>query len=208
MFKFFYHIIRIALVLVLPFILLIRGSIFLKHQLDWSPWSCVLGGVMGTVFLLFLYLTFAYGKITGRVGGPKAVKRRFFMILILVIGFAAHGLFYLSSENMKYKEIRKEFLELHPILRIGFSTLVWFDPSLVVTDASRKPSDYKKMGLSNNANSLHFQQADGFVYAVDLRTRGRDEWKNQAIKNYFWLMGFKTLRHTGTADHLHVYLRP
>jgi hypothetical protein len=44
------------------------------------------------------------------------------------------------------------------------------------------------------------------VHAVDLRTIGRAEWKNVLLNWYFRSMGFRTLRHVGTADHLHVSL--
>jgi hypothetical protein len=42
---------------------------------------------------------------------------------------------------------------------------------------------------------------------VDLRTAGQGAVKNRLVQLYFWMMGFRTLRHVGTADHLHVQLR-
>jgi len=39
-----------------------------------------------------------------------------------------------------------------------------------------------------------------------LRTTGRGFIKNRGVQVYFWLMGFDTRRHVGTADHLHVEL--
>jgi len=30
--------------------------------------------------------------------------------------------------------------------------------------------------------------------------------RNRLVQAYFWSMGFATLRHVGTADHLHVEL--
>jgi hypothetical protein len=50
-------------------------------------------------------------------------------------------------------------------------------------------------------------QEDGYVHAMDLRTEGRTELRNRGIQLGFWLLGFSTLRHVGTADHLHVSLR-
>ena len=73
-------------------------------------------------------------------------------------------------------------------------------------DAARKPEDYAAMGLPVYENSLHFEQPDGYVHAVDLRTLGRSAWKNFVMSGYFRLMGFRILRHVGTADHLHVSL--
>ena len=33
-------------------------------------------------------------------------------------------------------------------------------------------------------------------------------WRNLLLRGYFATMGFPTLRHVGTGDHLHVSLRP
>ncbi len=64
-----------------------------------------------------------------------------------------------------------------------------------------------RAGLPANESSLHFRQDDGFVHALDLRTVNRPEWRNLAAELAFRAMGFRTLRHVGTADHLHVSLR-
>ena len=76
----------------------------------------------------------------------------------------------------------------------------------MVTDLGRTAEDYLKMGLPVNETSLHFKLDDRFVHALDLRTVGRTEWRNRLTAGYFRLMGFRTLRHVGTADHLHVSL--
>ena len=55
--------------------------------------------------------------------------------------------------------------------------------------------------------SLHYVQEDGYIHAVDLRTRGRGEVTNRLVQLYFWTVGLGTLRHVGTSDHLHVELR-
>jgi hypothetical protein len=71
----------------------------------------------------------------------------------------------------------------------------------------RQAGDYARMGLPVNPRTRHYTQADGWVHAVDIRTRGRSEVRNRGLQFYFWAMGFSTLRHSGTADHLHVQLR-
>src|SRR5262249_21354994 len=78
---------------------------------------------------------------------------------------------------------------------------------LVITDMARKPSDYARMGLPTNDKSMHYEQPDGWVHAVDLRTKSNGEITNWAVQRYFDVMGFSTLRHVGTADHLHVQMR-
>ncbi len=41
---------------------------------------------------------------------------------------------------------------------------------------------------------------------MDIHTAGRGFVVNLLVQGYFELMGFRTLRHVGTADHLHVEL--
>jgi len=62
------------------------------------------------------------------------------------------------------------------------------------------------MGLKSKNHSLHYRQSNGYAHAMDLRTNGRSEVRNFMTQTFFRLMGFKTLRHIGTADHLHVSL--
>ena len=76
-----------------------------------------------------------------------------------------------------------------------------------MTDGFRVPEDYSRMGLPINDRTLHYKQKTGWVHAVDLRTNGRGAVKNFAMQMYFASMGFYTLRHVGTSDHLHVHLR-
>lgn len=128
------------------------------------------------------------------------------MVGLTIAGLCGHMLFFAQQDNFKSKEVKSEFYSLHPLLRIGVSSLVYFDQESVVTDLERRRSDYEKMGLSVNEHSLHYPQKDGYVYAVDLRTNQRSFLRNAVVQGYFWLMGFKTLRHTGTADHLHISL--
>ena len=88
------------------------------------------------------------------------------------------------------------------------SVFVLADADAVITDAARTPQFYARAGLpSNESSSLHLRQDDGFVHALDLRTINRPEWRNLLAELAFRAMGFHTLRHVGTADHLHVSLR-
>lgn len=95
---------------------------------------------------------------------------------------------------------------MHPILRVAISSVTLADGDLVITDIERVSGDYETMGLPVNPHSLHYRQESGYVHAVDLRTRDRSEIRNYIIQISLDLMGFRTLRHVGTADHLHVEL--
>ncbi len=189
----------------LPFILLIRGAIYM-HQEGFQPYLSLSMGVILVTGLLVIYFTFFYGKLTGKTGRPGWLKRRAFFALFLVIAYCFQGLLFLSSGNAKSPDVLIEYKSLHPILRMSISTFMLLDRNLLITDVNRLPEDYRKMGLPSKSGSLHYKQSDGFVYAVDLRTRDKAEWKNVFVSVYFRLMGFNALRHTGTADHLHISL--
>ncbi len=201
-----YQLFKIILLLVLPFAFLIRGAVYFHHYQSFSPWIAIAGGVMVTTVLLFIYMTFFYGRLTGKLGDSGSLKRRSFFALIIVLGYSLYGLVFLSDSNVKHPEVRKEYTSLHPILRLSISTIVFLDEGLILTDAKRQPEDYKKMGLKSKKRSLHYPQNDGYVHAIDIRTNGRSEIRNFFLKTYFQLMGLNTLRHVGTGDHLHVSL--
>ena len=202
----FWNISKYLLILVLPFFLLIRGSVYIHEQYDLGAFPSLLAGLIATSVLLFLYMTFVYLKITKRVGDEDNLQRRILFSFFLVASYCAYGLFFLSADNFKNPELKKEVSEMHPILRLGVSTFILLDRQMIITDGSRVPEDYKRMRLPTPSASLHYPQKDGYAYALDLRTNGRHEFRNQVMTFYFKLLGFNTLRHSGTDDHLHVSL--
>jgi hypothetical protein len=157
-------------------------------------------------FLIFIYIIFIHGRFTGKLGNSKTLKFSYWVALILVLTYCVPALLFLSKSNSKHTEVQKEFTSLHPILRLGISTVVPLDRGLIITDANRNPEDYRKMGLPTKNHSLHYKQTNGFSHAIDIRVKGRSEVRNWFLEQYFRLMGFNTLRHFGTEDHLHVSL--
>jgi hypothetical protein len=198
---------RIIFALVLPFFLLIRASVFCQQQFELNLWLALgIGGLL-TFLLLYYYL----GWISRLIWGKKKADKRspvgkLRVAAVVVAGFCLYGLLYLSARNAKTETIHGQYSTVHPFLRLAVSTLTIFDRDLVITDMSRTHANYNEMDLAPKKNSLHFPQSDGYVHAIDLRTNDRAEWRNSILKGYFWLMGFRTLRHVGTADHLHVSL--
>lgn len=201
-----YNFFKFAIILTLPFIILIRGAVFLHENYYFLPWLSILGGVLASGFLLFIYIIFIHGKFTGRLGSFKIMKFSYWIAVILVLVYCVPALLFLSKSNSKHTEVQKEFTSLHPILRLGISTVINLDKGLVITDANRVPEDYRKMGLKTKGHSLHYKQSDGYSHAIDIRVKGRSEVRNWLLERYFRMMGFNTLRHDGTADHLHVSL--
>lgn len=199
-----YNTAKLLLILILPFCILIRGAVYLNFAEGINAMLALSASAFFTAILLVIYFSFVYGKLTKKKTKIKYIRRRFVISFLLVGGFVLYGIVFLSSSNTKSSQVKSEFHNLHPILRLGCSTLFMLDRKAIMTDASRVPEDYARMGLKSKSNSLHYKQKDGYAYAIDLRTKNRFEVRNQALRLYFYLMGFKTLRHGGTADHLHV----
>jgi hypothetical protein len=162
--------------MILPFYLLVRASVYFNVTQGYPEWVALGGGVFVSILLL------------------------------LVFGFCLFSLFYLSGVNAKSPDIREVYRSMHPILRVAISSVTLADGDLVITDIERVSSDYEAMGLPVNPNSLHYRQESGYVHAVDLRTRGQNTIRNYLLQFSLEVMGFETLRHVGTADHLHVAL--
>ena len=187
----------------LPFFVLVRGSVFLYAQQGYGPWLALTGGAGCTLLVVTAYAAWLSHRLTGRVN-VLALARG--VALPLVLAYCAYALIYLSSGNAKSDQVRAYYGSLHPLLRVALSTWMLVDKDIVITDVARGRADYATMGMRPNDGSLHYVQGDGYVHAVDPRTRGRSEVKNRLVQLYFWSAGLGTLRHVGTADHLHVEL--
>jgi len=194
----------VVVVLVFPFVLMIGVGVRAYGAWGLSAWPALASGVLATAVLLSVMAWLTAWRLGGGARVRSVLVRA---AALLAVGYAAWSLIYIASANVKSDEVRSEYRTLHPLLRLSASTLVLVDRSAVLTDASRSVEDYAAMGLPANEASLHFPQSDGFVHALDLRTLGRPEWRNRARSLYFRSLGFHTLRHVGTADHLHVSLR-
>jgi len=200
-------ILRVVLIIVLPFFILIRGSAFIHNNYNLGPWVSLGGGAIITASILFIYMTFIYRRFTKKFGDSDNLKRRSLFALSLVVLYCGYGLFFISSNNIKNPALKSEISDLHPLLRMSVSTFIIIDKNMIITDASRVPEDYRKMGLKTAKNSLHYKQKDGYAYAIDLRTNNRNEFRNKLMQLYFKVLGFNTLRHIGTDDHLHLSLK-
>lgn len=191
-------------VVVFPFVVLIRGGLFAYGEWGLGTWPSLLLAALMTAGVLA-----AYAWIVGRLVGAAAGARRLLVRGAAGVGIAyvVYALVFVAGANVKSADVRSEYRSLHPLLRIASSALVLVDPSAVITDAGRSLEEYRLMGLPPNEASLHLTQTDGYVHALDLRTNGRWELRNRAVELAFRVLGFHTLRHVGTADHLHVSLR-
>ncbi len=193
----------VGLAAALPFGVLLRTSTALYGAGWLGAWPALAAGAALTFGLLAAYVLLAARRLRGRVNVPRRLLQG---LAILVCAWCVYGLVFLSGANAKTEAVRAEYRSLHPLLRMAVGTLVLVDGDLLVTDAARTPEDYAVMGLPANEASLHLEQVDGYAHALDLRTVGRSGVRNTLTRVYFAAMGFRTLRHVGTADHLHISL--
>jgi hypothetical protein len=194
---------RVLVIIALPFIVLVRGAVFFYEHGQVPTWLALLVAGPLTVGLVTVYASRLSRALTGRTRALVLAK---WVALPLVVFYCGYSLLYLSRVNAK-PEVRAYYTSVHPLIRLALSTWILVDPDIVVTDMRRAREDYPRLRLPVNETSLHYRQADGWVHAVDLRTAGRGGLRNLLVRAYFWAMGFDTLRHVGTADHLHVELR-
>ena len=194
---------KFALVLALPFLVFVRSGVGLYSQGGVSPMLSVIGAGMITAALLTAYAAWLSRRFKGRARAESIAR---WVAIPTLVAWVLYSLLYVASANTKSEEVRREYRSLHPVLRIAVATAIMGDGDLVMTDSRRVAADYGRMGLRVNDRTKHYEQKNGWVHAVDLRTNGRSEIRNRALQAYFSLMGFETLRHVGTADHLHVQL--
>lgn len=194
----------LVLLTLLPFALLIRGGVFAYRVWGLGTWPSLLLSATATALLLAGYAW----VVSRRLGAGRGLKKLLMRSGAAVgVAYVCYALVFVASANVKSDDVRSEYKAIHPLLRVASSALILADPAAVITDAGRSLEDYWLMGLSPNEASLHFRQADGYVHALDLRTVGRGEIRNRTVELAFWALGFHSLRHVGTADHLHVSLR-
>jgi hypothetical protein len=194
---------RVVGVAALPFWVLVRGSVYAHQAFSLNAWLALCVGALLAILALALPMGWLWHRLTGHHRIREIVSR---VVLPLTLGFCLYSLVSVAASNTKTTEVRAFYTDLHPILRVSISTLVLIDGDLVITDIARSPADYSHMGLPIRSSSLHYAQADGWVHAVDLRTRGRSELRNALVRFYVFCMGLQSRRHEGTADHLHVSL--
>ena len=187
----------------LPFFVLVSGSMYAYQSMGLGTWSSIGLGMFGTFIVFFAYAAWLWRRVAGKGRLPRIVQP---VLLAVVVGYSMYGLLYLSAGNTKDSALTDDYSSLHPLMRLAASTYFLFDRDAVVTDLSRTTEDYLQMGLPINEASLHFRLEDRYVHAMDLRTIGRSRTRNLLTVAYFRLMGFRSLHHVATADHLHVSL--
>lgn len=195
---------QVAAIVALPFYVYVRASVLFYSSFGWPPWLAVVGAVVLVLALVAGYATWLAHSVSS-AARLKMIART--IAIPLVAAWLGYSLLFLARVNAKTDDVQSFYNALHPVLRVAVSTAIIVDRGAVITDMQRTPPDYRRMGLPINPRTRHYMQRDGWVHAIDIRTNGRGEIRNRLLQFYFWSMGFSTLRHVGTADHLHVQLR-
>lgn len=204
--KLIVRLLQLSLLLIFPFVLLVRVAVWMHDHYAFQGWFCLCMGAMVAAVILFAYINYLHDYYIGKTLSARTLQRNYAIVLMIVLIYCANSIWSISAANVKEAEVKKEFRSLHPVLRLGISTLILIDKDLILTDAERKPEDYRDMGLPSKRYSLHYAQSTGYAHAVDIRTKGHSWLRNKLIQSYFRLMGFNTLMHVGTAEHLHISL--
>ena len=194
---------KVLLVVALPFLVMVKVAVLLYTGYGMPTALALAAGTICTAAVITVYAAWIWHRVAGHVRLALVARR---VALPFALAYSVYALVYFSSAHAKSDQVRAYYGSLHPLLRVALSTLILIDRDMVVTDLTRRPQDYTLMRLPPNDGSLHYIQSDGYAHAADLRTAGRCWVKNRLVQLYFWGMGFGTLRHTGTADHLHVEL--
>lgn len=193
-----------VLLAVAPFYVLVRVGVLAHEGWGLGPWASLALGVTAISVILA-----GYAWVVGRMMGTGPGTRRLLDrgAVALGVAFALYGAIWVGAGKAGDPAVRAEYRTLHPALQVATGLIFLADPGRVVTGDARTREDYRLLGLPAAEAALHFPRDDGFVHAVDFRTRGRPEWGNKAVELGFWFLGFHARRMRGTADHLHVSIR-
>ena len=178
-----------------------RAQLLLLERFPQGGWMVACGGLLigGLVLGVALVTVFTL----------RSLKRTGLLLLavpLVVAGVGLAGIAHFPERHFKDGQVAEEWRQLHPTLRLALWVVALEDWSVVLTDIARTPEGYVDMGIEPLGESRHYVGEDGYARAVDLRVSDAGPLRNWVRQGLFLIMGLKTLRHEGTADHLHVAL--
>ena len=104
---------KAAIIVALPFVALLRGSVFFHVSYRLNVWLSLISGAFLTFILLFLYLSFLERRILRNRAVTKAgLKRKVGIVGVLLLVYCGYSLIYLSGANAKTEEVKREFTAL------------------------------------------------------------------------------------------------
>lgn len=177
----------------------IRVQLWILSEYPQAGWVALGGGLVSGGLILGLV-----ALIGLRLRSLRGTGVLMAALLLAVVSAGGLGVARFPERSFKGEQVRAEWGQLHPTLRLALWVAHLAEPDLVLTDVSRLPDEYGAMGLPQTPDSHHYVAADGFARAVDVRVSDAGALRNWARQGLFLLMGLEAGRHAGTADHLHV----
>jgi len=87
-------VLKIFVLLLLPFLVLIHGAVYMHVNYASNPQIAILTGALATVVLLMLYFSYLYFRTTGRLGNSSSFKLKMLISGLLVLVYCFNGLFF------------------------------------------------------------------------------------------------------------------
>ena len=107
-----------------------------------------------------------------RLRSPRRARLLLVTLPTMLLTVGCLSVTHFPRSNFKSDELRAEWYRLHPTLRVALWIARLGAADLLLTDVSRRPSDYDEMGLTTPSWSEHFfSPRDGYAHAIDLRVR-------------------------------------
>ena len=101
--------------LVLPFFLLLRGSVTLYELTQWNPYLCIAIPAIASMVALYFYLTWIVGHVVQKKKAvQKAKSINLKLVLVAVAGFCLYAILYLAAGNAKTQNVQEEYAPIHP----------------------------------------------------------------------------------------------
>ena len=190
-------------------ILLVRVQLLLLAHYPTAEWPAMAAGLLAGGVPLAIAVAMAL-----RLRSPRRALMLLLALPTMLLTAGCLSVTHFPRSNFKSDELRAEWYRLHPTLRNALWVARLGEGALILTDVTRKPSNYGEMGLTEPSWSSHFTSPrNGYAHAIDLRVRDAGDLRNWARQGVFLALGLKadrhggpTDRHGGTADHLHVSL--
>src|SRR2546426_7333079 len=125
---------KIVMIIALPFAVLVRGSVFIYEHGTRSVWLAVLTAGILTGGVVTAYAVWIARKLMRRgVRGGRALVMPVakWVALPLVLFYCGYSLLYLASVNAKADPVRAYYGSVHPLLRLALSTAILDRKSVV-----------------------------------------------------------------------------
>ena len=183
-------------------IILVRVQLAILTTYPTANWPAVVAGLLAGGVVLSLCVALAL-----RLRSPRRALVLLVTLPTLLLAAGCLSVTHFPRSSFDSDDLRAEWYQLHPTLRVSLWIARLGAGNLVLTDVSRQPSEYVDMGLTPPAWSRHFfSPRDGYTHAIDLRVRDAGDLRNWARQGVFLALGLRADRHGGTSNHLHVSL--